>query len=511
VSPKNVLKNLLASVTGMYPVPANYPVGALVLRRNTMPNEIRTRFAPSPTGFMHIGNLRTALYAFLFAKKNKGKFVLRIEDTDQERLVAHALETIYKTLRFAGLVYDEGPDAGGAYGPYIQSERKAIYAEYAQKLIDSGHAYRCFCTKERLETLVDASGNRRYDKHCLHLSQEEIAQKLASGIGYVVRQHVSQEGFTSFFDAVYGEISVENKELHDNVLMKSDGFPTYNFANVVDDHLMAISHVFRGMEYLSSTPNYNLLYESFGWDTPQYVHLPHIMRDKQHKLSKRYGDANFEDFLDKGFLPEAVLNYVALLGWNPKNDREKFSLEELTAYFDISGISKSPAVFDEAKLRWINSLYIKELPFDVFHRQALPYYNMLSLPVDRNLLSGLLQSRISVFSDIPERIAFLADFEDYDVNLFVQKDAKSDLALAKTLLPHVIAVSEAIDTWENTILFAAFEPLADKLGVKKKQLFWIIRIAVTGHISTPCGATEACALIGKAATLKRLKYSWDRL
>jgi glutamyl-tRNA synthetase len=474
-------------------------------------DDIRTRFAPSPTGFMHIGNLRTALYAYLFAKKNKGKFILRIEDTDQERLVENALETIYNTLNLAGLAHDEGPDNGGEYGPYVQSERKSIYGEYAQKLIDTGQAYYCFCKKERLETLVDDTGNRRYDKHCLHLSQREIEENLAAGIPYVIRQNVPQDGETTFSDLVYGDISIENKELHDNVLIKSDGFPTYNFANVVDDHLMKISHVFRGMEYLSSTPNYNLLYEAFGWEIPKYVHLPHIMRDKQHKLSKRYGDANFEDFLSKGFLPDAILNYVALLGWNPKNDREKFTLEELIESFDISGISKSSAVFDEVKLRWLNSQYIKELPSEEFHLQALKYYDSISVPVDNDLLSKLLQPRISVFSDIPDAIRFIDNFDDYDLGLFDHKDSKSSQSAAKTVLPAVIAVSEDIDQWENDILFAAFEPIAEQFSIKKKQLFWIIRIAVTGQISTPCGATEACALFGKELSIRRLKYSLERL
>jgi glutamyl-tRNA synthetase len=460
---------------------------------------------------MHIGNLRTALYAYLFAKKNNGKFILRIEDTDQERLVENALETIYNTLKIANLAYDEGPDTGGDYGPYIQSERKVIYTEYAQKLIENGHAYPCFCTKERLDTLVDDTGNRRYDKHCLHLSKEEIAEKMAAGIPYVIRQNVPQQGVTSFSDLVYGNISIENKELQDNVLIKSDGFPTYNFANVVDDHLMKINPVFRGMEYLSSTPNYNLLYNAFGWEIPQYAHLPHIMRDKQHKLSKRNGDANFEDFIDKGFLPDAILNYVALLGWNPKNDREKFTLEELTEYFDIAGISKSPAVFDEVKLRWLNSLYIKEMKPENFHEQASKYYAAISTPIDVALLSKLLQSRISAFSDIPEITKFLDNYDNYDLNLFEHKDAKSSISIVKTTLPVIITESEMITDWDNDTLFNTFERIAGQLNLKRKQLLWIIRIAVTGHASTPCGATEACALIGKEETIRRLKYSLEKV
>jgi glutamyl-tRNA synthetase len=473
--------------------------------------EIRTRFAPSPTGFMHIGNLRTALYAYLFAKKNNGKFILRIEDTDRERIVENALETIYNTLKLAGLKHDEGPDVGGEYGPYVQSERKAIYAEHAAKLIDKGHAYYCFCTKERLESLTDESGNRRYDKHCLHLSSKEIEEKLASGIPYVIRQNVPPEGLSVFTDLVFGEISIENKELHDNVLIKSDGFPTYNFANVVDDHLMKISHVFRGMEYLSATPNYNLLYEALGWELPEYVHLPHIMRDKQHKLSKRYGDANFEDFLDKGFLPESILNYVAFLGWNPKNDREKFTLDELIESFDIAGISKSPAVFDEVKLRWLNSQYIQEMPWTEFHKSAQAYYNAIEVAVDKNFLSKLLQSRISVFSDIPEKIAFLDDFDNYDLKLFENKDSKTTVSLAKVVLPEVISESVKIAEWDNDILFAAYNSIAERFDIKRKQIFWIIRIALTGHASTPCGATEACVLLGKDLAIKRLKDSMKKI
>jgi glutamyl-tRNA synthetase len=474
-------------------------------------NEVRTRFAPSPTGFMHIGNLRTALYAYLFAKKHNGRFILRIEDTDQERLVDNAVTVIYNTLKLAGLSHDEGPDVGGEYGPYIQSERKSIYDEYARKLIDSKHAYHCFCTKERLETLVDDSGNRKYDKHCLHLSKEEIESKIAAGLPYVIRQNVPDTGSTTFSDLVFGDITVENKELHDNVLIKSDGFPTYNFANVVDDHLMRISHVFRGMEYISSTPNYNLLYESFGWEIPKYVHLPHIMKDKQHKLSKRHGDANFEDFLAKGFLPEAILNYVALLGWNPKNEVEKFSLKELIESFEISGISKSSAVFDEVKLRWLNSLYIKELPAQEFHLSAVKYYSGISAEINTVLLSQLLQTRVSTVSDIPDMIGFINNFENYDVSLFEHKDSKSTKETAKNVLPVIITELEKIDSWDNDILFNTYIRVSEQSGVKKKALLWIIRVALTGYLSTPGGASEMCVLLGKNLSITRLKYSLSRL
>jgi glutamyl-tRNA synthetase len=461
---------------------------------------------------MHIGNLRTALYGYLFAKKHHGKFILRIEDTDRERLVDDAVEVIYRTLRLAGLQHDEGPDVGGNCGPYVQSDRKDIYDRYAEELINRGHAYYCFCDKERLDSLKDADGNRRYDKHCLHMNKQEIEKKIAANIPYVIRQNVPETGVTSFSDLVYGCVTVENKELHDNVLVKSDGFPTYNFANVVDDHLMAITHVFRGMEYLSSTPNYNLLYEAFGWDLPLYVHLPHIMKDKQHKLSKRHGDANFEDFLQKGFLPHAILNYVALLGWNPKNEVEKFTLAELVDSFDISGISKASAIFDEVKLRWLNAQYIKELPFEQFHSLALRYCNDTpTTPVDRELLNRLLQTRISALSDIPAAAAFLDRFEQYDLSLFDCKDAKSTAATAQSVLPSVLSLLENINRWDNDAIFHALEQIAEQTGVKKKTLLWIVRIALTGHVSTPGGASEMCMLLGKKAAVERLKYSLDRL
>jgi glutamyl-tRNA synthetase len=460
---------------------------------------------------MHIGNLRTALYAYLFAKKNKGQFILRIEDTDRERLVDDAVKTIYSTLKLANLQHDEGPDVGGPCGPYTQSERKDIYKKYAQELIDSSHAYYCFCTKERLDTLVDDTGNRRYDKHCLHLSRKEVEEKLAAGIPCVIRQNVPSEGVTAFSDLVYGEISVENRELHDNVLLKSDGMPTYNFANVVDDHLMGITHVFRGMEYLSSTPNYNLLYSALGWAIPQYVHLPHIMRDKHHKLSKRHGDANFEDFLEKGFLPEAILNYVALLGWNPKNEVEKFGLSELIEAFSISGISKSSAVFDEVKLRWLNALYIKELPPERFHSLAEPYYRSLSTPVDTSFLSKLIQTRISALSDIPDIAGFVDRFDGYDVTQFDSAAAVSCMELAQNALPAVIFTLEDVERWSNEDVFGALADLAAQISFTKKQLLWIVRIALTGCTSTPGGASEMCMLLGKKLSIFRLKMSLSYL
>ncbi|MDY6078422.1 MAG: glutamate--tRNA ligase, partial [Eubacteriales bacterium] len=340
-----------------------------------MEKTVRTRFAPSPTGFIHIGNLRTCLYAYLFAKQRNGTLILRIEDTDQERIVPGAVELIYSTLEKAGIVHDEGPDKDGGYGPYVQSERKAIYMEYAKKLIELGGAYYCFCTKERLESLTDENGVRTYDKHCLGLSKEEIEENLKNGVPFVIRQNIPKEGTGTYHDMIYGDISVDYSELEDNVLIKSDGMPTYNFANVIDDHLMKITHVIRGVEYLSSTPKYNLIYDAFGWERPEYMHLPPIMKDASHKLSKRYGDANFDDFVRKGFLTEAIVNYIALLGWCPKDNSEKMTMQELIEKFDTAGISKSGSIFDEAKMRWLNQQYIKELPFEKFMEYARPYFD----------------------------------------------------------------------------------------------------------------------------------------
>ncbi|MDR0686536.1 MAG: glutamate--tRNA ligase [Dysgonamonadaceae bacterium] len=472
--------------------------------------KIRTRFAPSPTGLMHIGNLRTALYAYLFAKGNDGEFILRIEDTDRERIVENASKTVYDTLDIAGLQYDEGPNVGGPFGPYIQSQRREIYAKYARILIESGDAYYCFCTKERLETLTDKSGNRRYDKHCLNLTKREIEENLAANIPHVIRQNVPTDGVSTFNDLVFGDITVENRELHDNILIKSDGYPTYNFANVIDDHLMRISHVIRGMEYLNSTHNYNLLYRALNWEIPYYLHLPHILKDKHHKLSKRYGDANFEDFLKKGFLPEAIINYIALLGWSPKNDREKFTLTELIDVFDIDGIAKSAAIFDEAKLRWLNGQYIQEMSTEKFGKLAEVYYGGLPDGIDRDLLNRLLQPRISVFSDIPEKISFVTTFYGYDVSLLQNTKLRTTYEMVRAILPEVIKLSTDIGEWSNEALFEAYNSLTKVFDVNRKQLLWIVRIALTGQISTPCGATEACVILGRTESVGRLKYSLQR-
>lgn len=466
---------------------------------------VRTRFAPSPTGYLHIGGLRTALYAYLFAKKHGGKFILRIEDTDQTREVAGAVDVIISALDKAGMKYDEGPLVGGDYGPYVQSERKQIYLDYAQKLIESGDAYYCFCTKERL-TEMHEHGATKYDKHCLRLSKAEIAERIARGEPYVIRQNIPESGSSTYRDEVFGDITVEFKDLEDNILIKSDGMPTYNFANVIDDHLMRVSHCIRGVEYLMSTPKYNLLYDALGWERPVYVHLQPIMRDATHKLSKRDGDAGFEDFLAKGFLPHAIVNYIALLGWNPKDNNEKLSMQELVDKFSIEGLQKSSSIFDETKMRWLNSLYIKELSHAEFHAAAAPFYDKYcgGLNIDYEYLSELLQPRVEILSDINERTAFLTAFDGdaqkpFDFSLFVNKKWKTDEAMAKSLIDDCIAATNAPD------LNAALDALAEARGLKKGQVLWIYRIALTGAAATPGGGAEMVKLFGKAEALKRLK------
>ncbi|MDE6372190.1 MAG: glutamate--tRNA ligase, partial [Clostridia bacterium] len=389
-------------------------------------SKVRTRFAPSPTGFMHIGSLRTCLYAYLFAKKNDGEFVLRIEDTDQERYVEGAVDVIYSTLKKAGIQHDEGPDKDGGYGPYIQSERKSLYLDYAKELVDKGGAYYCFCDKERLDSLKDDKGIAKYDKHCLSLSKADVEKRLASGEPYVIRQNIPAEGVSEYDDMVFGHISVPNEDMEDGVLIKSDGMPTYNFANVVDDHLMAINYVIRGVEYLSSTPKYNLMYDAFGWQRPNYMHLSPIMKDAQRKLSKRYGDANFEDFLAKGYLPKAIVNYIALLGWSPKGNEEKLSMEELVEQFDVDGISKSPSIFDEAKMRWLNGEYIKQMTPEEFVEVAKPYFDSSKIAgkYDYLALAKLLIPRVEVLGEIPEKVDFLEEFGEYDTAMFEHKKMK---------------------------------------------------------------------------------------
>ncbi len=466
---------------------------------------VRTRFAPSPTGYLHIGGLRTALYAYLFAKKNGGKFILRIEDTDQTREKEGAVDVIIKALDKAGIRYDEGPIVGGDYGPYVQSERKQIYLDYAQKLLESGDAYCCFCTKERLADLHE-HGATKYDKKCLHMSKSEVQERIARGEPYVIRQNIPEHGSSTYHDEVFGDVTVDFSDLEDNILIKSDGMPTYNFANVIDDHLMGITHCIRGVEYLMSTPKYNLLYDALGWERPVYIHLQPIMRDATHKLSKRDGDAGFEDFLNKGFLPQAIVNYIALLGWNPKNNREKLDMDELIELFSIDGLQKSSSIFDEVKMRWLNSLYIKELsPMD-FHDMAMPYYEKLyaGRDIDYAYLSELLQSRVEILSDIKERAAFLDAFDGnaekpFDFTLFVNKKWKTDEAMAKQMMDGCIAATKSDD------ISAALNSLAEANGLKKGQVLWIYRIALTGAAATPGGGEEMVKLFGKDEALRRLE------
>ncbi len=469
---------------------------------------VRTRFAPSPTGYLHIGGLRTALYAYLYAKKNDGKFILRIEDTDLERYVEGAVDIIRRTLKDAGITYDEGPDVGGDYGPYVQTERKEIYQKYAKQLIDSGDAYYCFCTKERLEQ-IHAEGAVKYDKHCLKLSREEAEKRIAAGEKYVIRQNIPETGSDTYTDLVFGDITVDYKELEDNVLIKSDGMPTYNFANVIDDHLMGINYVIRGIEYLSSTPKYNLLYRALGWEIPKYIHLQPIMRDERHKLSKRDGDASYEDFIKKGYLGEAIVNYIALPGWSSKDDTEKFTLEQLKERFDIEGLSKSSSVFDENKMRWLNSLYIRELDVDTFHEKALPFYEKVDYlnGYDLRFLSELLHSRCEVLADVGRLTEFLTEFDSFDLELFVNKKWKTDCALARELIP---SLKEVVKKGEEN-LAVNLENLAADKGLKKGQVLWIFRIAITGAQSTPGGATEMAHLLGEKKCLERLEKVYDRL
>lgn len=470
---------------------------------------VRTRFAPSPTGYLHIGGLRTALYGYLYAKNHGGDFILRIEDTDTARYVDGSVQIIYDTLRDSGIMYDEGPDVGGAYGPYIQSERKEIYKKYAEKLVELGGAYYCFCTPERIASLKDEEGNVRYDKHCLHLSKEEIEENIKNGVPYVIRQNVPLEGAGTYHDLVYGDISVDYKDIEDGILLKTDGMPTYNFANVIDDHLMGITHVIRGTEYLSSTPKYNLMYDAFGWERPVYIHLPPIMKDAQHKLSKRNGDASYEDFVKKGFVKESIINYIALLGWSPKSNVEKMSLTELKEHFSLDGISKSPSIFDETKMKWLSGEYIKEMTFEQFKEHALPFLKNSKEygKYDEDKLLALVKSRVQIFSEIPEKLDFLEEFGAFDVNLFVNEKQKASVELAKTLLPQIKSVLENVTDWQNSVLFEVLVKLSAEAGVKKQALLWIARIAITAKEATAGGATEIAELIGKEETLRRLDFS----
>ncbi len=473
--------------------------------------EVRTRFAPSPTGYMHVGNLRTALYAYLLARSKDGKFILRIEDTDQERYVEGAVDIIYRTLRETGLTWDEGPDLGGPCGPYVQSERMGMYLGYAEQLIESGHAYRCFCDKERLEEVRKvqaASGiSPKYDGHCSRLTKEEIAEKLAAGVPYVIRQKIPEAGSTTFCDVVFGSVTVENATLDDQVLIKSDGMPTYNFANVVDDHLMGITHVIRGNEYLSSTPKYNLLYQAFGWEIPVYIHCSPVMKNATEKLSKRHGDASYGDLIAAGYLGDAVLNYIALLGWSPGGENEIFTLSEMIKAFDPSGISKSPAIFDGLKLRHINGEYIRRLTLEEFTRIAIPWIRktVSKAEVDLALVSQVLQARTEVLADIPEQVDFIDALPEYDLELYVSKKMKTTKEASLETLRGVLPVLESLSDYSVESIHTALFAHIEQLGVKNGAVLWPLRIAVSGKQFTPGGGIEICAILGKEETLARLK------
>ena len=479
--------------------------------------EVRTRFAPSPTGFMHVGNLRTALYEYLVAKSQGGKFVLRIEDTDRERLVEGAQDVIYKTLEQVGLQHDEGPDVGGAYGPYIQSQRKDLYKPYAQQLVKEGKAYYCFCTKERLESLHNEEGIGGYDRHCRDLPQEEVQRLLDADTPYVIRQKVPLTGSTTFEDAVFGSITIENKEIEDQVLLKADGYPTYNFANVIDDHLMHITHVVRGSEYLTSTPKYNLLYEAFGWEIPTYVHLPLIMGKNEDgsvsKLSKRHGSTSFEGLVAEGYLPQVITNYIALLGWAPKDNQEIFSLAELEQAFSIDGISKSPAVFDYDKLNWFNAEYIKAMGEEEFTAHAMPYYKEVFGEQEKpwEVLYSILPARITKFQEIPGLLHFFQALPDYPVDFFVNKKSKTTLENAPQMLEAALPVLEALPQWDVNAIHDAMIALAGELGVKNGTLLWPVRIVAAGTLVTPGGAMEILTLLGREEALRRLRLGLEKL
>ncbi len=482
-------------------------------------SKVRTRFAPSPTGRMHVGNLRTALYAYLITKHENGDFLLRIEDTDQERLVEGAVDIIYRTMQKTGLIHDEGPDKDGGCGPYVQSERQAsgIYLEYAKKLIEKGEAYYCFCDEERLNSLRTSVGEdgkeiRVYDKHCLSLSKEEVEANLAAGKPYVIRQNNPTTGTTTFHDEIYGDITVDNSELDDMVLIKSDGFPTYNFANVVDDHLMGITHVVRGNEYLSSSPKYNRLYDAFGWEVPVYVHCPLITDEEHKKLSKRSGHSSFEDLIDQGFVTEAVVNFVALLGWSPEDNTEIMTLQELIEKFDYRHISKSPAVFDYTKLKWMNSEYIKKMDDAAYLELAVPFVKKaVTKDVDVNKIAMMMKTRIEVFPDIPEKIAFFEEVPEYDSEMYVHKKMKTTLESSLEVLKEVLPILEEQEDYSNDALYARLSAFVAEKGYKNGYVMWPIRTAVSGLQMTPGGATELMEILGKEESVKRIQAAIEKL
>ena len=481
-------------------------------------NKIRTRFAPSPTGKMHVGNLRTALYAYLVARHEGGDFLLRIEDTDQERYVEGAIDIINSTLEKAGLDHDEGPDKDGGCGPYVQSDRvkTGIYIEYAKQLVEKGEAYYCFCTKERLEELHAKAQEQdtvaKYDKHCLSLSKEEVERNLSEGIPYVIRQNNPTEGETSFDDVIYGHISAPNEELDDMVLIKSDGYPTYNFANVVDDHLMGITHVVRGNEYLSSAPKYNRLYEAFGWDVPVYIHCPTITDEEHKKLSKRHGASSFEDLMELGFLPEAVVNYVALLGWSPSEDREIYSLEELVKIFDYTKINKSPAVFDVQKLRWMNGEYIKALDDETYYSYALPEIDkVITKDIDKKFIADLVKTRIEVFTDIAEKIDFFEELPEYNIEMYSHKKMKTNSENSLEALEEILPELEKLDIFDQENISRVAMDYVERKGCKNGQALWPLRTAVSGKQMTPGGAYEIMQILGKEESLNRIRIGIDKL
>lgn len=475
------------------------------------PAKVRTRYAPSPTGRMHVGNLRTALYAYLIAKHEGGDFLLRIEDTDQERYVEGATQIIYRTLEKTGLIHDEGPDKDGGVGPYIQSERQkaGIYLEYAKQLIEKGEAYYCFCTQDRLNSLrrtVNGEEIMTYDKHCLHLSKEEVEANLAAGIPYVIRQNNPTEGATVFHDEIYGDIAVDNSELDDMVLIKSDGYPTYNFANVVDDHLMGITHVVRGNEYLSSSPKYNRLYDAFGWQVPVYVHCPLITNEEHKKLSKRSGHSSYEDLIEQGFVSEAVVNYVALLGWSPEDNREIFSLEELIKAFDYRHMSKSPAVFDVTKLKWMNGEYLKAMDQERFYDMAEPYIKaVIKKDLDLKKIAAMVKTRIEIFPDIAGHIDFFQELPQYDPQMYIHKKMKSTKESSLEVLTDTLALLEVQEDYSNDGLYETLSKYVSEKGFKTGYVMWPLRTAVSGRQMTPAGATEIMEVLGKEETLDRIR------
>ena len=477
-------------------------------------NEVRTRFAPSPTGYMHVGNLRTALYTYLIARHNDGKFLLRIEDTDQGRLVEGAVDVIYKTMAECHLDHDEGPDVGGPVGPYVQTERRPFYGKYAELLVEKGHAYRCFC--EKTESEEDTGDFNREANPCRFLTKEESDRRAAAGEPYVIRQRIPEEGTTTFHDEIFGDITVENATLDDQVLMKRDGLPTYNFANVVDDHLMGITHVVRGSEYLSSAPKYNLLYQGFGWDIPKYVHCSPVMRDAHNKMSKRHGDPSYEDLIAQGYLTDAVLNYVALLGWSPRGEQaeqEIFSMDELKAAFEMSGISKSPAIFDIEKLRYFNAEYIRRMSAEDFAKVAEPWIRraVKNPAIDAAAIAALLQQRTEVLTEIPEKLDFFDALPEYGTELFVHKKSKSDEASSKAVLETVIPRFEALESWDDEHILDCMVKLAEEQGVKNAKIMWPVRIAAAGKAVTPGGAVEICRILGREETLRRLQIGLEKL